>query len=283
MPEKKPESEENNLLDENELSCSNLTNETNQIDQSNYNSKDSNLKKNNMEIHHPTGGHNPRKLKDYIFEFVMLFIAISAGFFMENFRESVVEHHKEKEYIASLIKDIEEDTASIKQILKHNQRQLKGIDSLLSTLENSAQDRYVNKLYKYTTQYLNTYNGFIPRDITITQLKNSGGLRLISRRYVSDSIVIYYSTFDSYREQENYNLKSIQQILNLECAFLDFSIIRDPKKKLVINDTTKINEFYNLVVLFNSMIQLDNNWIQAYYKRGSSLLKYLKKEYNINE
>lgn len=48
----------------------------------------------NMEAYHPHGNHHKRNFKDYIFEFIMIFVAITGGFFMENTRERIVEHHK---------------------------------------------------------------------------------------------------------------------------------------------------------------------------------------------
>ncbi len=38
-------------------------------------------KSNDMEVHHPHPVHHNKKLKDYFFEFFMLFLAVTAGFF----------------------------------------------------------------------------------------------------------------------------------------------------------------------------------------------------------
>ena len=38
-----------------------------------------------MEVHHHS--HHPKKWKEYITEFIMLFAAVSLGFFAENIRE----------------------------------------------------------------------------------------------------------------------------------------------------------------------------------------------------
>ena len=45
-----------------------------------------------MEVHHHS--HHPKKWKEYITEFLMLFLAVTLGFFAENLRESYI--HKEK-------------------------------------------------------------------------------------------------------------------------------------------------------------------------------------------
>jgi hypothetical protein len=65
-----------------------------------------------MEVH--THTHTPRKKwTHYFWEFLMLFLAVFCGFMAENFREHQIEHKREKQYITSLIKDVELDTASL--------------------------------------------------------------------------------------------------------------------------------------------------------------------------
>src|SRR5215510_11150206 len=67
-----------------------------------------------MEVHaHP---HTERKrLRHYLFEFFMLFLAVFAGFLAENQREHIVEHQREKQYMVSLIEDLETDTVELRK------------------------------------------------------------------------------------------------------------------------------------------------------------------------
>ena len=44
----------------------------------------------NMEVHHHPHKHHSKKWKDYLYEFLMLFLAVTAGFFVENRREYFV-------------------------------------------------------------------------------------------------------------------------------------------------------------------------------------------------
>jgi hypothetical protein len=68
-----------------------------------------------MEVHHAHSpdSHRGKKWTHYLFEFLMLFLAISAGFLVENMREHYVEHKREKVFIKSFIEDLKEDTAKI--------------------------------------------------------------------------------------------------------------------------------------------------------------------------
>jgi hypothetical protein len=238
--------------------------------------------KSDMEIHHPHTSHHARKFKDYIFEFLMLFIAVTAGFFMENIREQRVERHKEKQYIQSMIKDIQQDTTNIKDILSHNKIQIIGIDSLLNLLEKPIKPANYNDFYTLILKYLNNYSDFRARNITMTQLKNSGGLRLIEDKSVSDSIVFYYWEYEEHLAQLDFNIKSFQKNIDLEMEFLDWTVIKNGKKKLSISKDFNTKEFSNNVIMLYYIIISENEWIKNYKLKGTSLLNFLKTQYNPN-
>ena len=57
-----------------------------------------------MEVHHHS--HTERKKwTHYLWEFLMLFLAVTLGFLVENQREQLVEHQREKQFIQSLFND----------------------------------------------------------------------------------------------------------------------------------------------------------------------------------
>lgn len=234
----------------------------------------------NMEIYHAHGSHHQRKTKDYIFEFFMLFLAITAGFFMENMREAYVENHREHQYINSLISDVREDTLSIRTVIGNNRKQIKGIDSLLILLENPNQEDYVKKFYNYSNQYLSNLDGFTVSELTITQLRNSGGMRLIDKKSVSDSIVAYYGKHDSHLEQQKYNIKFLTDLAEIKLKILDYSTYRIKGKKLTI-DNSMDKEFYNRILFFRSILINEVEWLKSFQRKSISLLEYLKKEYKV--
>ena len=58
-----------------------------------------------MEVHHHP--HVEKKgFKEYFLEFLMIFLAVTLGFFAESFREHLVNKEKENHYIQSLISDL---------------------------------------------------------------------------------------------------------------------------------------------------------------------------------
>src|SRR5215510_14923389 len=66
-----------------------------------------------MEVHHHS--HTQRKKwTHYFWEFLMLFLAVTLGFFVENQREHYVERQRAKQYASLLYDDIKEDTVTAK-------------------------------------------------------------------------------------------------------------------------------------------------------------------------
>src|SRR6187549_3266764 len=70
-----------------------------------------------MEVHHHSHTSDPdshrgrKKWTHYFWEFFMLFIAVTLGFFVENMREHYIEHKRGLQYIRSFVEDLKTDTA----------------------------------------------------------------------------------------------------------------------------------------------------------------------------
>ncbi|HEY5464391.1 MAG TPA: hypothetical protein VIJ95_14105 [Hanamia sp.] len=49
-----------------------------------------------MEVHHhPDLHHKKKNFKEYFLEFLMIFLAVTLGFFTESYREQLVERERE--------------------------------------------------------------------------------------------------------------------------------------------------------------------------------------------
>ena len=144
-----------------------------------------------MEVHHhPNLHHKEKKWKEYFLEFLMIFLAVSLGFFAESYRENLVERHRETEFIQSYIEDLKTDTESIGLQLGYNKTRMQQLDSLMYLLSNQKIKGYENDLY-FLGRWLIRSRGFQSNDRTIIQLKNSGSLRLIKNEQAADSMISY--------------------------------------------------------------------------------------------
>ena len=58
-----------------------------------------------MEVHHHPKVEK-KKFKEYFFEFIMIFLAVTMGFFAETIRENITEHRRAKEFAESMLQDL---------------------------------------------------------------------------------------------------------------------------------------------------------------------------------
>ena len=144
-----------------------------------------------MEVHAHT--HTPRKKwTHYFWEFLMLFLAVFCGFFAEYQLEHKIEKNKEKQFISSLVNDIKADTARLNTIIFNRIGRESRLDSLSLLVNSASPQDHAKDIYFFAVSAPRTNAvRFIANDGTIQQLKNSGGLRLIRKHNVADSIAKY--------------------------------------------------------------------------------------------
>jgi hypothetical protein len=93
----------------------------------------------NMEVHHhPDVHHKRKKFKEYFFEFLMIFLAVTLGFFAEGLREHIGDRTKEKEYMTSLVQELKYDTSHYGKVLNTIDRLKPQLDSLYKNVKRSS-------------------------------------------------------------------------------------------------------------------------------------------------
>jgi len=244
-----------------------------------------------MEVHHHS--HTPgKKWTHYFWEFFMLFLAITAGFFVENQREHYIEHKREKEFIRTLIEDLKSDTAQL--TLNISYRKLREImcDSLIICMNDHKNKG--NEIYFYARN-LTRPQYFSTNDRTLQQLKNSGALRLIRNLNASDSIMLYDQQMH-YLETLSEDERSIRDgfrelvgtvfdgnVLYSQIDSVDFANYKKPTSNpaLFMQDAASINKVissaqYLKTVIRGVRVRQERSRIVA-----ERLLMFLRKEYHI--
>jgi hypothetical protein len=236
--------------------------------------------------------HNPRKrLIDYFFDFFMLFLAVTLGFFVNSLNENLSDRQQEKQYMASLVTDLKIDTAEIQSIHSSISKQIAAIDSLMHILENKYQNNFINNFYYYSFKYLNSAVFHTCSDRTISQLKSAGGLRLIQKKGESDRIVRYYSSSDNVDYNTEYCLKEYNKLLDSEKEIFDFGVLRRHKidslryltdLKLLIDDPLRLNHFYNQILMYTSALINYNLLLTDLKKEAESLINFTCESYKFD-
>ena len=94
------------------------------------------LKISKMEVHHhPHPGK--KRFKEYSLEFIMIFLAVTMGFFAETLREKFTEHQRAKEFAESMLQDLRQDTAQLKSYRAYFDFAASTTDTLQQLLANA--------------------------------------------------------------------------------------------------------------------------------------------------
>ncbi len=246
-----------------------------------------------MDVHHHSGSpQNEKHVKHYLFEFLMLFLAVTLGFFVENQREHIVEHKREKQFIQSFIEDLKNDMNQLDSLTKKRQEKAGWFDSLTLLLNTPDPDKYSGQIYFYS-RYLPRPYIFYNNDATLQQLKYAGNLRLIRNKAAADSILAYDRQFrfiDGIRAREELLVQRIFNSLNklFDPAVYDQMITYDIEfnrpagnPKLLTKDKAVIQNFLSDVHYLKTVNIAQIGWFKRQAQRARTTLAFLQKEYHL--
>ena len=138
-----------------------------------------------MEVHHHPHMEKKR-FKAYLLEFIMIFLAVTMGFFAETIRENITEHRRAKEFAESMLQDLQEDAAQLKSYRDYFDFAANATDTLQQLLANDdLADIASGKLYWYGL-FGGAHRYFVPDDQTLQQMKSSGSLRYFNKKVATE-------------------------------------------------------------------------------------------------
>jgi hypothetical protein len=132
---------------------------------------------NAMDVHHHPHVHHSKKWKDYLFEFFMLFLAVMAGFFVENKREIYIEKKRAGQYSRQLLADLRSDSLLFENRNRDVRAMREGHKKLIYQLTqkpNSTDTEILETLLPLAFVF-----DFPTTATTYSQMKTSGALRYI--------------------------------------------------------------------------------------------------------
>ena len=249
-----------------------------------------------MEVH--THSHTERKKwTHYLWEFLMLFLAVFCGFLAENQREHIVEHQRAKQYAALLYDDIKVDTGTAKYQMWVMNFVNPRIDTFINLVQKYKPEELPGGTWYYYGRFPTRYFNITFQDATIQQLKNSGGLRYFGNSSVANAIALYDQACRNLESEINnqnlYYLEMIKwrnQLFNifwmreLQDLKVPYSKIDSFKKRETPLLSSRKEDFFQYANI--SQQRLNSNWYlftiyENVFKKGESLLALLKKEYHL--
>lgn len=246
-----------------------------------------------MEVHHHGHVHEQKKWKEYLFQFLMLFLAVTLGFFAENQREHYIEGQRAKEYAAMLRQDLVNDTVQLKGFLDITDSMQKTYSFLQRIYSIPPNELTVGQLDSTSLLGFNL-DIFRQNDAIYSLLKFSGNLR-----YIRDTAII--SRLTNYENQ----VKTLKEAWNLTTTLygglnsehlLQATVNgeRFKREKKEINSNTLLKDAgYNFASWDeNAMITKTNMNIslliyEAFYpqlfRTAKELIALLNKKYDLEE
>jgi len=245
-----------------------------------------------MEVH--AHSHTERKKwTHYLWEFLMLFLAVFCGFIAESEREHMVEHQREKQYMHSMLEDLYADTATIKRVHSRALIQLTFIDSLVELGNRRSMKNFdISRLYLLqgkTTRFLNIHF----EDGTSSQLKNAGGMRLIRNEKVNNSIRQYWDHIETlYRVRDRLelageNIADVSSRIFYNNFFVfpkdPLDIVNEikPGAKFINDDPRLIAEYVNRVYTKSLRTRIYLTELEQADSAANFLITLIKKEYHV--
>jgi hypothetical protein len=260
-----------------------------------------------MEVHHhPQLEHKPKPWKEYLLEGLMIFLAVTMGFFAESLREHIANGEKESQIIASLVRDVKKDTSKLNDLIyiympAHN-RWVDSVNKYVDSLALKGNERKITMALFNATDW----NTYAPPEIALNVIKDAGAFNLIEKEKVKAEILTFNTSINEYIKYSGFVTEVEHKVDTASTSFIPRQIQRSVVAKLYINNAKNSNGFveigdipagikfktYNKAVFVSYLKRIDEvdnllNDMLGQYKRvfaeETRLLNILKQEYHLEE
>lgn len=243
-----------------------------------------------MEVHHAHHVGHKKKWKEYFLEFLMLFLAVFLGFLAEYYLEHKIEHNREKQFMKSLVEDLAVDTAELRRSILNAEEAKKYSDSTITFLNtfkpSTVVPIHLNDQLIIAQQRLR----LTITDRTSTQLKNSGGMRLVRNKKVADTIVAYWKkieetqgSLDRYLSIREAGRSLMFKLFRLPISYAANNLLSSGGQVEIIDaDPKKWKELANLISISRQIARGEHSAnLHGQYELAARLLELIKNEYHL--
>ena len=247
-----------------------------------------------MEVHHHPKVEK-KGLKEYFLEFLMIFLAVTLGFFAESLQERIVNKEKETHYIKSMLQDIKIDKEELPAVLSWQNIILNKIDSALGIPVARLTDIDVQDTFYHHFVYIYSWvSTFTHNDNAYTQLRNAGGFSVIHRQEIIDSIGLFYSFYETaVKFNGNYYTEYYNKMVQFAAQVMDLPVIPlttdDSLLKMIPHhvevftryDMTLLRELYSIIRYVKGCLLFYMKQEKTYGEMAERMIDYLAKKYDI--
>ena len=245
-----------------------------------------------MEVHAHT--HTARKKwTHYLWEFLMLFLAVFCGFLAEYQLEHKIEKDRERQYISSLYEDLKENDKMFNQVLILQKIRIDRMDSMINMLNHPESIRGKEGLLYYFARVSPRLQTLTVNNRTFEQLKNSGSFRLIRKIETSNRIMAYYENIPLIRQIEGLYFGEFDHYKTMASQIFDPAVFTSMEMKSgEINRTDQnpplqsygpglIKQLSLFAVYMNGSGRGIIQQVAELKQKGEAMIDYLQKEYHL--
>lgn len=238
----------------------------------------------------------PSPWANYLKEFLMLFLAVSLGFWVENLRQEREDRETEQEFMSSLLEDLAEDSLKVAKAMVQSQQKMEGFDSLIVRLNQDTYDDSTLRIIYYLNRRWSGYNPVVHfSERTLKELTSTGTHRLIRNREIASAISHYQEQIQMAQRQSSIGVSDFQirtrEVANrIYDARPSYGLTRETAREL-LNPNRKMPPLLGTREQFNEYL----NWLMNlqstvfYYRKGlektlpeiAALMALLEKEYGL--
>ncbi len=212
-----------------------------------------------MEVHHPHHPTHKKKWSEYIIEFVMLFAAVTLGFFAENVREHQIIEHKTHQNLESVVLDLKEDSILIQDRIKEYQNASNYLFELNDLFidyqfNRVSKEEYIDKVM-IISDSLVFGTSFYINNSSYKNTISSGSFSNINSIELKRTISNYYEVLGTKLNDNNMILDNVAEYFTVNTLPKPGGIIADEMiEKLDSNKVVVLEKYYKDKGLFEKSI-----------------------------
>ena len=222
----------------------------------------------------------------------MLFLAVFCGFLAEYQLEHTIEKGKEKQFMRSMLEDLKADTANIANLNQQRTIRLQMCDSICTAIVQKTYQADGASFYYYGRN-VSRRAFFYSADGTMQQLKNSGGLRLISKHGIAEKIIAYDVLYREIISQQQYVELQINEYRDIAGKVFNAGVFRSmptSNDRILLNKPAgnppladdspgRLNEMANKLNYWSLGSARLNKLLEQLHRMASELIALIQQEY----
>lgn len=207
----------------------------------------------------------------YIIELAVVFIGVTAGFILNNWREDSAENKMEHKYIESFYHEVLSDDSNLDSLILHSQLT---IDKLLDIVKKTE---VVNKplteeLAQEIVMQIMYIEWLSPSNDTYEDIINSGNLNLISDYNLKEKISSYYTFLNEVNNVEQFYRKHMDDY-GFPVLYKSYHLL---KREFINKESYQTLEFTNMYLGVIALLQQSNAKYKEALEKNNELQEALR-------